>query len=48
MYYDHRLYCCIPFKPNEPTKIEPKPGKSHIDEEHDTADNDKKDDLRLG
>jgi len=33
---------------NEPTKIEPESGKSHIDEEHDTADNDKKDNLGLG
>jgi len=48
MYCDHRLYCCISSKSNEPTKIEPEPGKFHIDEEYDTANNVKKDDLGLG
>jgi len=40
-------YYCVPSKSNEPTKIEPEPDKSNIDEEHDTANNNKINDLGL-
>jgi len=48
MYYDHRLLLLCTIQIQWTTKIEPEPGKSHIDEEYDTADNDKKDDLESG